>query len=134
MTLFSRYNLKKGGEGRFRVASISGEIILNRAVDDVTVPRTFDLQVEAIDRGRPAFKTTVEVKVKVVDKETPIFDHQNYAVSIPENIRVGSHVKTIRARSPSGSTILYSITRGDPLNQFSVDFRTGWWSFGILAF
>ena len=94
-------------------------------MNDVIVPKTFILEVEATDRGRPPFASKVQVTVKVVDKETPIFDQQNYAAVIPENVRVGTLVKVIRARSPSGSNVLYSITQGDPLNQFSIDFRTG---------
>lgn len=89
------------------------------------MPKTFILEVEATDRGRPPFASKVQVKIRVVDKETPIFDQQNYAAEVLEDARVGVLVMTIKARSPSGSNVLYSITHGDPLNQFSIDFRTG---------
>ena len=65
------------------------------------------------------------MKIKVVDKETPIFDQLSYSKVLREDVKVGEEVIRVQARSPGGADILYTIMQGDPLNQFSIDLKTG---------
>ena len=122
---FSRYVLLGGDEGRFRVEHDTGVIKVRRLLDDVVVPRVYTLEIEAHDKGRARLRATAVVKLKVVDKETPIFDQLSYVNVVAENVRVGAEISRVQARSPGGSGIFYTITEGDPLNQFSIDLKTG---------
>jgi hypothetical protein len=83
------------------------------------------LVVEANDKGRPRFSAEAEVKIKVVDRETPVFDQLSFSKQIPEDSTVGTAVTVVTARSPNGAEVMYSITQGDAVNQFSIDFKTG---------
>jgi len=98
---------------------------VRKSLDDVIVPKLFTLIVEAHDKGRPRFSAETEVKVKVVDRETPVFDQLSFSKQVAENAKVGDVITHVTARSPSGAEVLYSITKGDPINQFNIDFKTG---------
>lgn len=74
------------------------------------------------------------VKIKVVDKETPIFDQLAYDKVVPEDVKVGEGICRVQARSPGGADILYTIMQGDPLNQFAIDLKTGEWLSGLKIF
>lgn len=125
--LFFRYILKGGDDGRFKINHKTGDIIVRKSLDDVIVPKLFTLIVEAHDKGRPRFSAETEVKVKVVDRETPVFDQLSFSKQVAENAKVGDVITHVTARSPSGAEVLYSITKGDPINQFNIDFKTGMW-------
>lgn len=123
--LFSRYLLKGGDEGRFRVEHATGNIRVRSLLDDVVVPRVFTLEIEAHDKGLVRLSTKTIVTIKVVDKETPIFDQLSYSKVLREDVKVGEEVSRVQARSPGGADILYTIMQGDPLNQFAIDLKTG---------
>ena len=105
----------------------TGIIKARSLLDDLVVPRVFSLEIEARDIGLHQLSTTTIVKIKVVDKETPIFDQLSYGKVVREDVKVGEGVCRVQARSPGGADILYTIMRGDPLNQFAIDLRTGEW-------
>lgn len=64
--------------------------------------------------------------VKLVDKSMPVFDKQFYSVSTPEDVALHSPLPvTIKAESPLGRKLIYSIVAGDPFEEFAVDFSTG---------
>ncbi|EDO41767.1 predicted protein, partial [Nematostella vectensis] len=117
-----RYDLIGGDPGYFSISRKTGEVVVRRTLDDVKVPRLFTLMVEATDG---LFRTEAVVKIKVVDKETPVFDQLSFSKVLAEDTPIGSEVTSVTARSPNGAGILYSITGGDPVNQFSIDFKTG---------
>lgn len=54
-----------------------------------------------------------------------MFDQLSFSKQVAENIKVGKDITRVTARSPSKAEVLYSITNGDPVNQFNVDFKTG---------
>lgn len=124
--LFScRYLLKAGGDGLFRLEHTTGKIRVARLLDYVVVPKVFTLEIEAHDRGLVRLSTEAIVKIKVVDKETPIFDQLSYGRVLREDVKVGQEVSRVQARSPGGADIFYTIVQGDPLNQFAIDLKTG---------
>lgn len=105
----------------------TGEIKVQRLLDDVVVPRVFNLEIEAHDMGLVRLSTKTIVKIKVVDKETPIFDKLAYSKVVRENVKIGEQICRVQARSPGDADIYYSIVQGDPVDQFSIDLKTGEW-------
>lgn len=70
--------------------------------------------------------TEVTVNVKVIDKSMPVFDKQFYSVSVPENIEIHSHLSvSIKAESSLTRKLIYSISNGNIMEQFAIDFNTG---------
>lgn len=122
---FCRYALKGGDGGYFKIDQSTGDVIVSKSLDDIIVPKLFTLVVEASDKGTTPFSTEAEVKIKVVDRETPVFDKLSFSKQIPEDSAVGTQITRVTARSPNGAEVLYSVTQGDPLNQFSIDFKSG---------
>ena len=120
-----RYVFKGGDDGYFKINHRNGDVIISKSLDDVIVPKLFTLVVEATDKGRSPFSTEAEVKIKVVDRETPVFDKLSFSEKIPEDAAVDTEITRVTARSPNGAAVLYSIPHGDPLNQFSIDFKSG---------
>ena len=114
-----------GDEGRFRVEHRTGIVKVRSLLDGVEVPKVFSLQIEAHDLGPVRRTSQTIVKVKVVDKETPIFDQLAYSEVVKENVKIGHRICTVQARSPGGADIVYGIMQGNPRNEFSVDFKTG---------
>ena len=122
---YFRYLLKGGDEGRFEVEHASGNIKASSLLDDLIVPRVFTLEIEAHDKGLVRMVAKTIVKIKVVDKETPIFEQLTYSRVVREDVKVGEEITRVQARSPGGAAILYTIMAGDPLNQFAIDLKTG---------
>lgn len=56
----------------------------------------------------------------------PVFNKQFYSDSVPENIELHSPLSVaIQAESPLGRKLIYSIVKGNELEEFAVDFNTG---------
>uniref|UniRef100_A0A8C2FE03 Cadherin domain-containing protein n=1 Tax=Cyprinus carpio TaxID=7962 RepID=A0A8C2FE03_CYPCA len=79
----------------------------------------------SLDGGEPALSSSVEVPIMVVNKAMPVFEKAFYSLEIPENIPLLTPVVHIQANDSEGPRIVYTITEGDPLNQFSINFNTG---------
>ena len=105
----------------------TGIIKARSLLDDLVIPRVFSLEIEARDMGLQHLSASTIVKIKVVDKETPIFDQLAYGKVVREDVKVGEAICRVQARSPGGADILYTIMQGDPLNQFAIDLKTGEW-------
>lgn len=56
----------------------------------------------------------------------PQFDKQFYSDTVPENIELHSPLSVqIQATSPMNRKLIYSIVKGNELEEFAVDFNTG---------
>lgn len=56
----------------------------------------------------------------------PVFSKQFYTDSVPENIEHHSPLSiAIQAESPLGRKLIYSIAKGNELEEFAIDFNTG---------
>ena len=54
------------------------------------------------------------------------FDKQFYSDAVPENIELHSPLSvSIQATSPMSRKLIYSIVKGNELEEFAVDFNTG---------
>ena len=123
--IFRRYLLVGGHEGRFRVEHRTGMIKVRSLLDGVEVSKIFSLEIEAHDLGPQRRTTQTVVKIKVVDKTSPIFDQLAYSEVVREDVKVGHRICSIQARSPGGADIVYAIMKGNPRNDFFIDFNSG---------
>lgn len=65
----------------------------------------------------------------------PVFSKQFYSDIVPENIELHTPLSVaIQAESPLGRKLIYTIVKGNELEEFSVDFNTGMISNSISFF
>ncbi|XP_056592721.1 protocadherin Fat 1a isoform X2 [Triplophysa dalaica] len=105
--------------------STDGEISLRKKLEKDQVDTEFVITILARDGGEPALSSTVDVPILVVNKAIPVFEKAFYSLEIPENIQLLTPIVHIQANDSEGPRIVYTITEGDPLNQFSINFNTG---------
>lgn len=117
------YYLKEHQE-HFQI-SPSGEISLKKTLEKESVNTDFVIIVIAKDSGDPALSAEIEVPITVVNKAMPVFEKPFYSIEIPENIQLHTPVLHVQASESEGPRIVYTISEGDPLKQFSIDFNTG---------
>uniref|UniRef100_A0A8C3V4R9 FAT atypical cadherin 1 n=1 Tax=Catharus ustulatus TaxID=91951 RepID=A0A8C3V4R9_CATUS len=103
----------------------TGEISLKKKFEPDTLNKEYLVTVVAKDGGDPAFSAEVTVPITVMSKAMPVFEKPFYSAEIPENIQLHSPVVHVQANSPEGLKVFYSITGGDPFNQFTINFNTG---------
>ncbi|XP_041488205.1 protocadherin Fat 1 isoform X1 [Microtus oregoni] len=103
----------------------SGDISLKKQFEPDTLNKEYLVTVVAKDGGSPAFSAEVLVPITVMNKAMPVFEKAFYSAEIPENIQVHSPVVHVQANSPEGLKVFYSITDGDPFDQFTINFNTG---------
>uniref|UniRef100_A0A8C3XED6 FAT atypical cadherin 1 n=1 Tax=Cyanoderma ruficeps TaxID=181631 RepID=A0A8C3XED6_9PASS len=103
----------------------TGEISLKKKFEPDTLNKEYLVTVVAKDGGDPAFSAEVRVPITVMSKAMPVFEKPFYSAEIPENIQLHSPVVHVQANSPEGLKVFYSITGGDPFNQFTINFNTG---------
>ncbi|XP_066592660.1 fat-like cadherin-related tumor suppressor homolog isoform X2 [Prorops nasuta] len=118
-----RYELKKGDGELFKVCRKTGEISLKRNLEGHN--REYQLTIAAYDGGITPCSIEVPVNVKVIDRSMPVFDKQFYTDSVLESIEVHSPLAlSIQAESPLNRKLIYSITKGNDFEEFSLDFNT----------
>uniref|UniRef100_A0A3Q3J3E4 Cadherin EGF LAG seven-pass G-type receptor 1 n=1 Tax=Monopterus albus TaxID=43700 RepID=A0A3Q3J3E4_MONAL len=114
----------------FNIDSETGSITTVQALDR-EVKDTHVFKVIATDNGTPTRSATSYLTVTVSDTNdhSPVFEQNEYRVSIRENIEVGFEVMTIRATdgdAPSNANMIYKIVNGDGVNSvFEIDPRNG---------
>ncbi|KAL0973926.1 hypothetical protein UPYG_G00213030 [Umbra pygmaea] len=118
-----KYQLKDD-QGYFQISS-SGEISLKRSIHPKDINAKLVINVIAIDKGDVPLSSSVELVVIVVNKAVPVFEKSFYNIVIPEDVLLDSSVVQIQANTSEGPRTVYSISEGDPLDQFSISFITG---------
>ncbi|KAG8191614.1 hypothetical protein JTE90_018546 [Oedothorax gibbosus] len=116
------YELVEGDNKTFKVDSKTGEIILLRPVGSHNLDH--EITVAAIDRGQPQLRTLVEVPIRLINRDMPVFPKQYYNVSVSESLRSKSAILTVLADSPEGRQLIYSIVDGNTHEDFGVNFTT----------
>ncbi|KAM6972795.1 protocadherin Fat 1a [Aplochiton taeniatus] len=117
------YSLKELSE-HFQISPL-GEISLKKPFEKESLNTEFLITVVAKDSGDPALSAEAEVPITVVNKAMPVFERPFYSVEIPENIQLHTPVVHVQANYSEGPRIVYTISEGDPFNQFSINFNTG---------
>ncbi|XP_058123843.1 fat-like cadherin-related tumor suppressor homolog [Anopheles ziemanni] len=118
-----RYEMKRGHGELFKVDRKTGEVTLKQTLEGHN--RDYELLISAYDGGITPCSTDVTVHVKVIDKSMPVFSKQFYSDTVAENIELHSPLSVaIQAESPLGRKLIYSIVKGNELEEFAVDFNT----------
>ncbi|TSN95695.1 Protocadherin Fat 1 [Bagarius yarrelli] len=118
-----KYHLQELNE--YVQISNSGELSLKKSFEMDSVDSEFVVTVVATDGGEPPLSVTVEVPITVVDKAIPVFEKPFYSLEIPENVQLHVPVIHVQASNSEGPKVVYTITEGDPYNQFYINFNTG---------
>lgn len=85
-----------------------------------------DLKYLLVFAGITPCRTDVTVHVKVIDRSMPVFKKQFYSELIAENVELHSPLSTpIEAESPLSRKLIYSIVKGNEMEEFALDFNTG---------
>ncbi|XP_055537242.1 fat-like cadherin-related tumor suppressor homolog isoform X2 [Wyeomyia smithii] len=118
-----RYEMKRGHGELFKVDRKTGEVTLKQTLEGHN--HDYELLISAYDGGITPCSTDVTVHVKVIDKSMPVFSKQFYSDTVAENIELHSPLSVaIQAESPLGRKLIYSIVKGNELEEFAVDFNT----------
>ncbi|CAB3403624.1 unnamed protein product [Caenorhabditis bovis] len=104
----------------FAIDWSSGEIRL--AKDPRKLKKDVGMTVEAVESTKPKLKAhaSVQLKLKPVNKDAPLFSRKEYSSHVPESTAVGEQLMSIYA----GEDVSYAI-RGDDSSFFSIDMDTG---------
>ena len=117
------YKLIDNFESSFEIDSDTGEIYTNLKLDREEIP-SYELTVEAVDRGNPQLSGTATVLITILDKnDNPPRFTRLFSVNVTENSEIGSFV--IRVTSSDQDTgenanATYSFTE-NPGNKFKID-------------
>uniref|UniRef100_A0A8B9HZ42 FAT atypical cadherin 3b n=1 Tax=Astyanax mexicanus TaxID=7994 RepID=A0A8B9HZ42_ASTMX len=125
------YSLVDSADGVFSIDSFSGVVILEKPLDR-ELRDSYRVRVQAADQagGPDSLSTQVDLTVMVLDvnDNPPVFQKQDYAVTVPEDVAVGTEVLRVFATSEDigpNAEIYYSITTGNELGKFIIDEATG---------
>lgn len=126
-----QYTFQNGedGDGDFTIEPTSGIVRTVRRLDRESVP-FYELTAYAVDRGVPAQRTPVHIQVTVrdVNDNAPVFPADDFEVLVKENSAVGSVVAQITATDPdegANAQIMYQIVEGNIPEIFQMDIFSG---------
>ena len=126
----------------FSVNTSTGEVYLSESLDWER-QNLYTLELHASDRGNPGNDETVSISISVQDlnDNDPIWESDFYTVILSEHVPVNTSIIQVQATdadqiatsTSSGrfvylnrnGLITYSITAGNPLNQFFIHNETG---------
>ncbi|XP_005092400.1 cadherin-related tumor suppressor [Aplysia californica] len=125
--------IKGNEEGYFFHLSIPqydiNEIQVQKALDRETINK-FNLTFEAVDHGSPQRTSTAHILIYVNDANDhqPVFDRDDYSVSLSEFSKPHSFVANVRATDKDegvNSKLTYQISSGNEFSWFNIDPDTG---------
>lgn len=114
----------------FEIDSQTGSVTTIQPLDR-EIKDTHVFKATVTDHGSPKRSATSFLTVTVSDTNdhSPVFEQNEYRVSIRENVEVGFEVMTIRATdgdAPSNANMIYTIVNDEGLNSvFEIDSRNG---------
>ncbi|KAG7270567.1 hypothetical protein CRUP_000132 [Coryphaenoides rupestris] len=133
------YSLLDSAGGVFSIDPGSGVVALERPLDR-ELQDSYRLRVQASDRAgqQGGLATQVDLTVLVLDvnDNAPVFQRRDYAVTVPEDVAVGTEVLRVSASSADvgpNAEISYSIRSGNELGRFSIDTRLGGRSLELVS-
>lgn len=125
------YSLVDTADGVFSINPFSGVVILEKSLDR-EIQDSYQVRVQAADQTGAAssLSTQVDLIVMVLDvnDNPPVFQKQDYAVTVPEDVAVGSELLRVFASSKDigvNAEIYYSISTGNELGKFHIDKTKG---------
>uniref|UniRef100_A0A224X4K1 Putative cadherin egf lag seven-pass g-type receptor n=1 Tax=Panstrongylus lignarius TaxID=156445 RepID=A0A224X4K1_9HEMI len=118
------YELEKQFSDIFKICPKSGNMTLKQQLP--THLKEYNIGVIVKDGGLPPCMKKVNVKLTVLDQETPVFEQQYYESHVPEDIPVNSPLPiTLKALSPLNNDIIYTIHDGDIYEEFRAQYHAG---------
>ncbi|KAK3521773.1 hypothetical protein QTP70_018306, partial [Hemibagrus guttatus] len=125
------YSLVDSADGVFSINSFSGVVILEKSLDR-EIQDSYRVRVQAADQTGAAssLSTQVDLVVMVLDvnDNPPVFQKQDYAITVPEDVAVGTELLRVFASSKDigvNAEIYYSISTGNELRKFHIDKSKG---------
>uniref|UniRef100_A0A673HL82 Protocadherin Fat 3-like n=1 Tax=Sinocyclocheilus rhinocerous TaxID=307959 RepID=A0A673HL82_9TELE len=125
------YSLVDSAGGMFSTDPSSGVVILEKPLDR-EVQDSYQIRIKATDRagGDGSLSTEVDLTMIVLDvnDNPPVFQKQDYKVTMPEDVTVGTEVLRVFATSSDvgvNAEIYYIFLSGNELGKFSIDESTG---------
>ncbi|XP_048454119.1 protocadherin Fat 3a isoform X2 [Rhincodon typus] len=115
----------RDGYGHFEINQYTGIVMLKKPFEFDLSNVEYNVIVIAKDGGSPSLSTFAELPITVVNKAMPVFEKPFYSRTVNEDIQAFTPVLSINASSPEGQNLIYTITDGNSLNQFSINFDTG---------
>ncbi|XP_050293822.1 fat-like cadherin-related tumor suppressor homolog isoform X3 [Anthonomus grandis grandis] len=118
-----RYELIRGHGELFKVQRESGDVEIKQNLEGHN--REYELLIAAYDKGITPCRTDVTVHIKVIDRSMPVFKKQFYSETVAENVELHSPLSvSIEAESPLSRKLIYSIVKGNEMEEFALDFNT----------
>ncbi|KAF1378536.1 hypothetical protein PFLUV_G00191580 [Perca fluviatilis] len=125
------YSLVDSVNGLFSIDPISGMVILEKSLDRESRD-SYRVRVQATDQDgqQGALSSQVDLTILVLDvnDNAPVFQRRDYAVTIPEDVAVGTEVLRVLASSIDigpNAEITYNIRSGNELRKFAIDRNLG---------
>uniref|UniRef100_A0A2C9M9H4 Uncharacterized protein n=1 Tax=Biomphalaria glabrata TaxID=6526 RepID=A0A2C9M9H4_BIOGL len=117
------YMLADSYKDKFAINPYTREIVVKN-LEPEDHNKEITLKVIAEDKGSPSLTAVAAVHVHIIDSSSPLFEQQSYQASIQENAAPHTAVIAVKAISPHGQKLIYSISRGDTYADFALDFNT----------
>uniref|UniRef100_A0A3Q2ZKL7 FAT atypical cadherin 3b n=1 Tax=Kryptolebias marmoratus TaxID=37003 RepID=A0A3Q2ZKL7_KRYMA len=125
------YSLVESFDGLFSIDPVTGIVILEKSLDRESRD-SYRVRVQATDRigQQGALSSQVDLTVLVLDvnDNAPVFQRRDYAVTVPEDVAVGTEVLRVLATSADiglNAEITYNFRSGNELGKFTVDRKLG---------
>ncbi|KAE8287468.1 Protocadherin Fat 3 FAT tumor suppressor-like protein 3 Precursor [Larimichthys crocea] len=125
------YSLVDEVSGFFSIDPVSGMVILEKSLDRESRD-SYNVRVQAADQAgqQGALSTQVDLTILVLDvnDNAPVFQRRDYAVTVPEDVAVGTEVLRVLATSADigpNAEITYNIRSGNELGKFIIDRNLG---------
>uniref|UniRef100_A0A8D3B4U7 FAT atypical cadherin 3b n=1 Tax=Scophthalmus maximus TaxID=52904 RepID=A0A8D3B4U7_SCOMX len=125
------YSLVDSVNGFFSIDPVSGMVILEKSLDRESRD-SYRVRVQATDQAgqQGALSSQVDLTILVLDvnDNAPVFQRRDYAVTVPEDVAVGTEVLRVLATSAdigSNAEITYRIRSGNELGKFIIDRNLG---------
>ncbi|XP_069130299.1 protocadherin Fat 1-like isoform X2 [Argopecten irradians] len=120
-----RFSVVNGYEDKFDIGTNDGRITLTNLLDQADQNKDFVLTIRASDEGVPPRSVDVNVTISVISDAHPRFEQQFYTTTVREDVQLQTPVISVRAVSPNGHKLIYTIISGDTYKDFDVDFNIG---------
>ncbi|KFM71781.1 Protocadherin Fat 3, partial [Stegodyphus mimosarum] len=115
------FEIVEGDKRAFQIDQKTGEILLKQPL----TANTYELVIEARDRGNPALSSLVTLPIQVISRDMPVFSQQLYYTTVLENLPPDSPLLTVTANSPHSRQLIYSLVSGNRKEDLRLDFNTG---------
>ncbi|CAI5643507.1 unnamed protein product [Oreochromis niloticus] len=125
------YSLVDSVNGFFSIDPVTGVVVLEKSLDRESRD-SYRVRVQATDRAgqQGALSSQVDLTILVLDvnDNAPVFQRRDYAVTVPEDVAVGTEVVRVLATSADigpNAEITYNIRSGNELGKFTIDRKWG---------